>query len=286
MTQATHANNVDQYAVVGDPIAHSKSPLIHAAFAEQTGQQLEYGRIQVPAGQLSAAVAAFRRRGGKGLNVTVPLKEEAYQLVTEHSPRAQLAGAVNTLLLQPDGGIHGDNTDGPGLVRDLLDNHHIALRGKRLLLVGAGGAARGVIGPLLDQAPQALFIVNRTAARAEQLAAHFRDYSDTPIQAGGFDALPDQAFDLVINATAASLAGEAPPLPESVLAADATAYDLMYATEPTPFLRWASALTSGPCVDGLGMLVEQAAESFYLWRGQRPDTGPVIGSLHNTLPKA
>jgi len=272
-------NDSDRYAVFGNPIEHSKSPAIHSAFARQTGQTLEYTKVRVEPDGLAAAIDEFRAQGGKGLNITVPFKEQAYDLADQCSPRAQLAGAVNTLVLEEHGGLFGDNTDGPGLVRDLIHNLGITLKGKRLLLVGAGGAARGVMGPLLDSGPAELVIVNRTPARAQQLAERFQNYRTTPVHGGGFDLLPDRPFDLVINATAASLGGEAPPLPDAVLAGDAAAYDLMYASKPTPFMRWASRLTTGPVVDGLGMLVEQAAESFLLWRGLRPDTAEVIRAL-------
>jgi shikimate dehydrogenase len=273
----SHAT-IDRYAVIGNPIAHSKSPAIHSAFAAQTGQRLDYGKLLVEPGGLADAVEQFRRNNGRGLNITVPFKQDAYRLATRLTPRAQLAGAVNTLLLEADGGLLGDNTDGVGLVRDLRDNHAIRISGKRVLLVGAGGAARGVIGPLLECEPEQLFIVNRTAERAVELVAHFAA-SATTLDGGGFARLGDAQFDLIINATAASLQGQAPPLPTSSLAADGACYDLMYAAEPTPFMRWARPLSSGPCVDGLGMLVEQAAESFYLWRGQRPDTAAIMRML-------
>ena len=271
----------DQYAVMGYPIAHSKSPLIHAAFAAQTGQDLEYTRILVEPDTLAEAIAEFRAVGGQGLNITVPLKQEAYDLATHLAPRANLAGAVNTLILQEDEELFGDNTDGVGLITDLLQNHGIALSDQRILLLGAGGAARGVLAPLLEADPRQLFIANRTAVRAEQLAETFAGLG--PVSGGGFEALDEDqfedGFDLIINATAASLQGEVPPLPDTALSDDGAAYDLMYASEPTPFMQWASALSNGPCLDGLGMLVEQAAESFFLWRGERPDTAPVIAEL-------
>ena len=270
---------IDHYAVIGNPIGHSKSPAIHSAFAAQTGQQLEYGKMLVEIGGLATAVAAFRTDNGRGLNITVPFKQDAFELASRLTPRAQLAGAVNTLVLEADDGIVGDNTDGAGLVRDLTVNQNIAIAGKRLLLIGAGGAARGVLGPLLDCQPSELVIVNRTAARAAQLAANFSDIG-IAVSGIGFEQLPDSAaFDLLINATSASLQGEAPPLPDSTIAADAASYDLMYADQATPFMRWASERSNGPCVDGLGMLVEQAAESFALWRGVRPDTAPVMRML-------
>jgi shikimate dehydrogenase len=260
----------DRYAVFGHPIAHSKSPQIHAAFARQTGQDMSYEAILAPRDGFAASVADFVAAGGRGANVTVPFKEEAYKLASRLSPRAQRAGAVNTLLF--DDGILGDNTDGAGLVADLTRNLHCALAGKRILLVGAGGAARGVIDPLLEQSPAELVIANRTIGRAQELAMLF----GRGIRACGFDAI-DTPFDLVINATAASLAGELPPLSPRIVTAGTLAYDMMYGRD-TPFLAFARSHGSATA-DGLGMLVEQAAEAFYLWRGVRPDTAPVIASL-------
>lgn len=260
----------DRYAVFGHPIAHSKSPLIHAAFARQTGQDMAYEAILAPLDGFSGSVAAFIAAGGRGANVTVPFKEEAYKLAGRLSPRAQRAGAVNTLVF--DDGILGDNTDGAGLVADLTRNLHRALAAKRILLVGAGGAARGVIGPLLDEKPAALIIANRTVSRAQELAELFGH----GVRGCGFDAV-DTPFDVVINATAASLAGELPPLSPRVFTPGTLAYDMMYGRD-TPFLRFAR--THGAATaDGLGMLVEQAAEAFVLWRGVRPDTAPVIAAL-------
>jgi shikimate dehydrogenase len=261
----------DRYAVFGHPIAHSKSPQIHAAFARQTGQDMTYEAILAPLDGFADSVAQFIAAGGRGANVTVPFKEEAFKLANRLSPRAQRAGAVNTLRFDADG-VLGDNTDGAGLVADLSRNLHCALAEKRILLVGAGGAARGVIGPLLDEKPAAVVIANRTVSRAQELAALF----GRGVGACGFDAV-DTPFDLVINATAASLAGELPPLSPRVFAANALAYDMMYGRD-TPFLGFAR--THGArTADGLGMLVEQAAEAFYLWRGVRPDTAPVIAAL-------
>jgi shikimate dehydrogenase len=261
----------DRYAVFGHPIAHSKSPLIHAAFARQTGQDMRYEAILAPLDGFADSVAAFVAAGGRGANVTVPFKEEACRLATRRHPRAAHAGAVNTLIVEADG-IAGDNTDGTGLVADLLHNLHCPLAGKRILLLGAGGAARGVIAPLLEQHPAALEIANRTLSRAEELASRFGH----GIRARTFDAV-DTGFDLVINATAASLAGELPPLSPHVFAPGALAYDMMYGRD-TPFLRFAHTCGAATA-DGLGMLVEQAAEAFFLWRGVRPDTAPVIASL-------
>lgn len=264
----------DHYAVFGNPIAHSKSPLIHASFARQTGQDLDYTALLAPLDGFAECVTAFRAGGGAGANVTVPFKEQAHALAARRTPRAEAAGAVNTLHFQ-GAEILGDNTDGAGLIADLTRNLGVDLQGRRVLLMGAGGAARGVILPLLACGPAALFIANRTAGRAVDLAARFRDAG--PVQGGGYEALTDMTYDIVINATAASLAGELPALPDGIFAAGALAYDMMYGRD-TPFLqlaRQAGARTA----DGLGMLVEQAAEAFFLWRGVRPDTAPVIAML-------
>lgn len=259
----------DHYAVFGNPISHSKSPQIHAAFARQTGQDLTYVALLAPLEGFAACVAAFQAGGGAGANVTVPFKEQAHALSGQLTARAEAAGAVNTLVFGADGAL-GDNTDGAGLVRDLTHNLGLTLAGRRILLMGAGGAARGVIQPLLEQAPALLFIANRTADKALALAERFG------CQGGGYGDMSG-GFDLVVNATAASLAGDLPPLPEDVFAADALAYDMMYGRD-TPFLAFARA-QGARVADGLGMLVEQAAEAFHLWRGVRPDTRPVIDSL-------
>lgn len=268
---------LDRYAVLGNPIAHSKSPQIHAAFAAQTGQQLSYTAMQVEPDAFAASVATFRRNGGRGLNITVPFKQEAWALAETRTPRAERAGAVNTLWWDDQDRLHGDTTDGVGLVRDLRDNQHIAIAGQRLLLVGAGGAARGVIEPLLQEQPAELWIVNRTEAKAHALAALFADSGS--VTGCGFAALDSEQFDLVINATAAGLAAEVPPLPVTVFTQTASAYDMMYSHEPTAFVHWALQQGAERAVDGLGMLVEQAAEAFYIWRGVRPRTGPVIDLL-------
>jgi shikimate dehydrogenase len=265
----------DRYAVFGHPIAHSKSPQIHAAFARQTGQDMTYEALLAPLDGFADSVAAFVAAGGRGANVTVPFKEEAFRLADRLTPRAQRAGAVNTLLFDADG-ISGDNTDGAGLVADLTRNLQCGLTGKRILLLGAGGAARGVIDPLLEQQPAALVIANRTVSRAEQLAGRFDAMKHRGVTACSFDAA-DTRFDLIINATAASLAGELPPLSPKVFDAGTLAYDMMYGHD-TPFLNFARQ-HGAATADGLGMLVEQAAEAFYVWRGVRPDTAPVIASL-------
>ncbi len=270
---------MDRYAVMGNPVAHSQSPRIHALFAHQTGQQLQYEAIRVESGKLAAAVGEFLDAGGKGLNITVPLKEEAWSLAQTRSGRAERAGAVNTLVLDPSGKHFGDNTDGAGLVRDLLHNHGSTLQQKRLLLVGAGGAARGVIEPLLLEKPALLVIANRTPEKAVELARLFCDLGHT--EGCGLEDVAGQHFDLIINATAASLAGQVPALPDSVVTTDSCCYDMMYADRPTAFMDWAQQRGAARCLDGLGMLVEQAAESFYLWRAVRPDTRPVIEEIRH-----
>ncbi len=272
--------DVDQYAVFGNPIAHSKSPFIHSHFAEETGQALTYTAILVERGNFPNAVAAFRATGGKGLNVTVPFKAEAYAIAEAHSSWAMRACAVNTLYFV-DGRLYGDNTDGVGLLRDLTHNLGLSLSGARVLILGAGGAAQGILQSLLMASPRSVFIANRTPIRAHELA---RRYSDLGLVAGGgFDSLGEAQYDLVINATSASLQGETPPLPDGLLAEGVWCYDLMYAATPTPFLRWATEHGAEKVADGLGMLVEQAAEAFFLWRGVRPTTAPVIRVLreHN-----
>ena len=274
---------MDRYAVIGNPIAHSKSPQIHAAFARQTGQALSYEALLAPLDGFAQTVADFRAHGGRGLNVTVPFKLEAFALAEHHTARAQAAGAVNTLAFGADG-ILGDNTDGAGLVRDLTSNLNLELADRRILLLGAGGATRGTLLPLLDSRPARLTIANRTVAKAEALAALFAAHAgDTALDACGFDALAGRCFDLVINATAASLADELPPLPPGLYAEGALAYDMMYARAPTRFMRAALADGAARVADGLGMLVEQAAESFTLWRGVRPDSAPVLAELRRQI---
>jgi len=269
----------DHYAVMGNPIAHSKSPRIHALFAQQTGEQLDYIAILVGQDKFAKAVNDFMDGGGRGLNITVPFKEQAWRLAASRSPHAERAGAVNTLVLNRDGCHYGDNTDGVGLVRDLCDNHGAVLTGRRILLIGAGGAARGVIEPLLEQRPRLLVIANRTADRAVALARHFCALGHT--EGCGLDDVAGQSFDLILNATAASLAGTVPALPDDAVSAGSWCYDMMYGTEPTAFMNWARQRGAHRVMDGLGMLVEQAAESFYLWRGVRPDTTPVIAALRD-----
>ena len=273
----------DRYGVIGHPVAHSKSPFIHARFAAQTGEDLVYRAIHAAPGEFADLVTRFQKEGGRGLNVTLPFKQEAFRLCAENSARAQRAAAVNTLCF--DGGvIYGDNTDGEGLLRDLTDNLGAELKGRRVLLLGAGGAARGVLGPLLDAGVAELIIANRTPARAHALRDAFADAGN--LRVAGFNALEGGGFDLVINATSASVGGDLPPVPGSALAPGACVYDMMYAAEPTPFVKWGRAAGAARAVDGLGMLVAQAAESFWLWRGVRPDTGPVLAALRQHLGAA
>lgn len=274
----------DTYAVMGNPIDHSKSPQIHAAFAQQTGQSIVYTATQVDPGGFEQAVGNFFAHGGKGLNVTVPFKREAWELASELGPEAKQAGAVNTLLMNADGVLVGRNTDGVGLVRDILHNHGGIVAGKKVLLIGAGGAARGVLQPLLAENPALLIIANRTVGRAHELVADFNAADDQQdnqhtINGAAFEDLTGQHFDLIINASAASLQGEVPPVPEECCTATTWCYDMMYGAEPTPFMQWAQQHGAQKSLDGLGMLVEQAAESFLHWRGVRPETAPVIQTI-------
>jgi shikimate dehydrogenase len=268
----------DRYVVIGNPIAHSKSPDIHAQFAEQTGQHLRYERLLVPIGGFADAVRELIGQGCRGANVTVPFKLDAHAAATTLTERAQAAGAVNTLKF--DGGeIIGDNTDGIGLVTDIVRNAGVPMNNKRILLLGAGGAARGVILPILDQHPAQLVIANRTVSNAMDLARQFGEYS--VVDASSFESL-QQPFDIIINATSASLSADLPPIPAVIFGAGALAYDMMYGKDSTVFMRF--ALQHGAIVrDGLGMLVEQAAESFFVWRGVRPDTAPVFSMLRANL---
>lgn len=268
----------ERYAVIGNPIAHSKSPDIHTRFAAQTGQNLIYERILAPLDGFADAVHEFIRAGGKGLNVTVPFKLDAHALATSLTERAQAAGAVNTLKF--DGNtIEGDNTDGIGLVTDIVRNAGISISGKKVLLLGAGGAARGVILPILREGPSELMISNRTFAKAEELASLFASHGH--VDACDFDALQGP-YDIVVNATSASLGGDVPLIPPAVFGDGAFAYDMMYGDAPTAFMQFA-VKHDAAVRDGLGMLVEQAAESFFVWRGVRPDTKPVFAALRAML---
>jgi shikimate dehydrogenase len=263
--------------VFGNPVAHSRSPDIHHAFAAQRDDDLRYEKREAPLDDFIGTLKAFREEGGQGANVTVPFKEQAFDLCDAVTERAGQAGAVNTLWWDGDQ-LHGDNTDGAGLVKDIRDNLGWFIQGKRVLVLGAGGAVRGVMGPLLAQAPTLVRIANRTEEKAAVLARGFMDGKNPPVLGSGLDTLTGQ-FDLVINAISAGLHGEMPPLPEGLLAEGAVAYDMVYGSEPTPFMRWAQQQGAAAIADGLGMLVEQAAEAFEIWRGWRPDSAPVIAGL-------
>jgi shikimate dehydrogenase len=263
----------DRYGVIGHPIAHSKSPVIHAQFARQTGQDISYEAFDIPPKALEKRVGALVADGLRGFNVTVPHKEAITEFVDSLEDQAKLAGAVNTVTVQPDGSLRGDNTDGVGLARDLVRNLDIELAGIRILVLGAGGATRGIVPALLEAEPASLRIANRTVERAELLAEQFSDLGH--VLACSFDSVGDDSFDLVINATSAGLNGEVPPFPSSIIDRDSFCYDLSYAMHDTPFVAWARQLKPRAVYQGWGMLVEQAAESFRIWRGVRPDTRPV-----------
>lgn len=267
----------DQYAVFGHPINHSKSPTIHQQFAIQTQQNIEYSRQDVNADQFVATTRNFFEQGGCGLNCTVPLKQRAWQFADTLTQRASFSKAVNTLTRQADGSIVGDNTDGVGLVTDLLSNHQIQLKSLNILLLGAGGASRGILAPILQQYPNKLVIANRTAEKAITLANEFKDLGS--ISGCGYEELRPQFFDVILNATSASLSGEIPPLPDTLFEENGICYDLAYSDEPTAFVRWGQQHGAAKSLDGLGMLVEQAAEAFYIWRDLRPKTQAVISAL-------
>ena len=290
-TTATTAGP-DRYAVAGNPVAHSRSPEIHAAFAAQTGQSLVYERLLCPLDGFEAAIRDFVASGARGCNVTVPFKFDAFRLAARRTPRAALAGAVNTLRFDTEGGWLGDNTDGAGLVADIERNAARPLRGQRVLLIGAGGASAGVLGSLIGGRPAEIRIVNRSADKALALAASHRAWADdhgVRLSAGGLDApAPDGRHDVLINGTSASLSGAGLPLPDPgapVLAVGGLAVDMMYGASAAPFLDWAAgqAGAGGATRDGLGMLVEQAAEAFLLWRGVRPDSAAVLADLRRRL---
>ena len=267
----------DPYGVVGHPVGHSLSPFIHALFARQTGQAMVYRLYDVGPEEFSGFVAGFFDRGGRGLNITLPHKIVAVEAANELTARAAHAAAVNTLALRDDGTILGDNTDGAGLVRDLCDNLGLVITHRRILIIGAGGATRGILAPLLGLAPTAVVISNRTPERAQALAAAFADLGAT--QGVGFEDVGDEPFDLVINATSASLSGEIPPLPQGAIGRGTVCYDLAYGRSATAFVDWARARGCAQALQGWGMLVEQAAESFRLWRGVRPATTAVLAAL-------
>ena len=270
--------SIDRYAVVGNPVAHSLSPQIHASFAEQMQQQMSYEAIELAIDKFPLEILELQRQGLKGANVTVPFKQQAWEICSHRSPRAEQAGAVNTLSFLDNGEIRGDNTDGTGLTRDLQDNHKVIIPNRKILILGAGGAVRGVLAPLLALEPQSILIANRTLKKAEKLAAKFSAIG--PISNCGYDDLGAEKFDLVINATAAGLSNQVPPVNEAVIGNRTICYDMMYQLEgPTAFVAWAQNQGAVGVFDGLGMLVEQAAESFYIWRGVRVSTAEVISNL-------
>lgn len=275
--------STDTYAVFGNPIAHSKSPAIHTLFAEQTQQSLEYHAQLVAVDGFEAAVRTFAAQCGKGLNITVPFKQAAFELASNLSQRAQRAGAVNTIVIHNENKYYGDNTDGIGLARDLLRNYQLTLAGKRILILGAGGAVRGTLEALLGNKPAQLTIANRTVEKALALAEDFNDLGN--INGCGFNDLQHLQYDIIINGTSASLKGELPPLPTSLIHKDSFCYDMMYADHATTFMQWAHAngANSDYIADGLGMLVEQAAESFRIWRGVEPETQTVINTIRQSL---
>jgi len=271
----------DRYAVIGNPIAQSKSPLIHSAFAQVTGQDIHYTQLLSPLDAFVQTVDAFRAAGGRGMNVTAPFKLDAFAYATDLAPSAQMAGAVNAMKFE-GGRVYAENFDGVGLVRDLVHNLVTPLKGRRILILGAGGATRGALLPLLNQAPDLVVIVNRTVAKAQELSTLAQLHGSLPIQAMGYSDLQDQAFDVVINATSASFASALPPLTTAAFAPGCMAYEMAYGKGLTPFLQLAQQAGVTHLADGVGMLAEQAAEAFAWWRGVRPETAAVIAQL--TIP--
>ncbi len=270
----------DRYGVMGYPVSHSRSPVIHRLFALQTGENIQYELLQVTPEKLDTAVRQFQRTGGRGLNVTVPHKQEVLRYCDQLSERARTAGAVNTLSFR-GGEILGDNTDGIGLLRDLAINLGFTIEDSSILILGAGGATRGIVGPLLEMQPASLRIANRTIDKAEAIVRQFADSG--PVSACRFGKVPvDESYDLVINATSAGVKGEAPPYPAAAVSPDTFCYDLSYGLNPTPFSVWGREQGAAHSVMGWGMLVEQAAESFFIWRGVRPDTAPVLKQMKIT----
>ncbi len=267
----------DRYGVIGNPISHSKSPQIHTLFAQQTGQDISYEAIFSETDKFADTIKEFQNTGGKGMNVTVPFKQEAHELADTLSDRARLAGAVNTLSFNEDGTISGDNTDGAGMVEDIKTNLGVEFANKKVLILGAGGAVRGILLPVINESPANITIANRTVSKAVDLATTFAN--ETSIHACGFDELEEQKFDIIINGTSAGLGGEMPLIPNSIIASNCCCYDMVYSNEPTTFVNWARKNGATIAADGLGMLVGQAAESFFIWRKIRPDTKPVMATL-------
>lgn len=274
---ASDDNRPDRYALVGHPVSHSRSPLIHQLFAKQTGENLTYELIDASPAEFETAVLGFGAAGGRGMNVTVPHKEAAFEICRTRGPEAEEAGAVNTISFRKNK-PHGDNTDGTGFLRDIASNHDQQIASRRVLILGAGGATRGIVHPILGQNPSCLVIANRTIERARDLEREL----DSPdiLSIAGFEDLDELgAFDIVINATSAGLSGETPPFPGNIVDGQTFCYDLAYSVRQTPFMDWAEAHGAGRAVQGWGMLVEQAAESFYIWRGVRPETAPILEKL-------
>lgn len=272
----------ERYAVIGNPVAHSQSPFIHAEFARADNRSIRYEKLEAALDRFADVVNAFVKTGGCGLNVTLPFKGDAYRYAGELSERARAAEAVNTLTFR-DGKVYGDNTDGVGLVRDIIGNLDFPIAGKRVLILGAGGAVRGVLGPLLQEKPASLTIANRTLIKAEALAHHFDALGLGRCEAVGYDRLAGQQFDIVINGTSTSLNNELPPIPHGIFSTRTLAYDMVYSSGLTMFLQRAQAENAGMLADGLGMLVEQAAESYYIWHGVKPETRKVTNMLRELL---
>lgn len=262
-------SQIDRYAVVGNPVSHSKSPLLHALFAHKTGQKISYEKLEAPLDQFVSTVEAFRLSGGKGANVTVPFKTSAFEYAHEVSERARRVKSVNTLIFREEGVVEGDSTDGIGLVRDLVQNKGFSLSGKRILLLGAGGAVRGCLLALLEAFPEKLVVCHRDRSKVDSLIAEFSEFSS--LSSADYSTLRGE-FDLIINGTSASLQGVVPPLPSFFIHPEVTCYDVSYGNQPTVFQTWATGLGAKAAYDGVGMLIEQGAESFYRWRGIRPDT--------------
>lgn len=268
-----------RFAVVGNPVSHSKSPLIHSLFAKQIGLSVDYSRVKVEHGEFENFVTNFFAGGGNGLNITVPFKEMAFHLVENCSSRCQLARAVNTLFLDKQQRLVGDNTDGVGFVTDITVNHSVVLKGRNVLILGAGGAVRGVLSGLAKEPPQRITLLNRTESKARQLQHEFE--SLLPIEIGSYSELPQRQYDLIINGTSLGLQGKVPPISPSLIGGGCCCYDLMYASRDTDFVTWSKNHGASLALDGLGMLVEQAAESFNIWCHMRPDTAPVIRHLRD-----
>ena len=282
MTNIMNMAGADRYAVVGYPVKHSRSPFIHGMFAKQCDQVISYQLMEVSPAQLDTEIKRFFESGGKGLNITVPHKQTVMSSLQFQTPRAEFAGAVNTIVLLQDGALLGDNTDGVGLLNDLTQNLHFDLRDSRILMLGAGGAARGVLAPLLQQAPAEIIIANRNIARADELVEEFMTLGT--LSSVRFNDIEPHTFDLIVNATSASLQGEMPELPAGIVSERTLCYDMAYGKDDTVFTAWAKQHGAADAVQGWGMLVEQAAESFFLWRGVRPDTKPVLQALLNPVP--